>query len=163
MARAARRPIDRTKLLISGGFALGFVLVIAGLLTATTGRSALGLPPEVEQVSPGKGDSVLRQSEVMADLAPGYTGELVIDGRSLPVVEIGTTLVDPGQVASQDVEIPLSTRFDSGSNVLRYLPQEGAPIERLDPGPHEVKVVYWPIDEGRAGALSYTWDFNVSS
>ena len=162
MARAARRPFDRTKLLISGGFALGFVLVIAGLLSATTGRSALGLPAEVEQISPGRGDSVLRQSEVMADLAPGYTGELVIDGQTLPVVEVGTTLVDPGQVASQDVEIPRSTRFDSGSNILRYLPQEGAPIARFDPGPHEVKVVYWPIDEGRAGALSYTWQFDVS-
>jgi hypothetical protein len=162
MARAARRPIDRTKLLVSAGFALGFVLVIAGLLSATTGRSALGLPKEVEQISPGRGDSVLRQSEVMADLVPGYTGELVIDGQTLPVVEVGTTLVDPGQVASQDVEIPLSTRFDSGSNVLRYLPQEGAPIERFDPGPHEVKVVYWPIDEGRDAALSYTWQFDVS-
>jgi hypothetical protein len=159
MARRPRRPLNRTTLLISAGFALGLVLIIYGFAAATTGRSAQGLPDEVELVSPAPGDSVLRQTEIVADLAPGYTGELVIDNQTLPVVEVtGTLDAEPGQ----DVAIPLTTRFDPGSNVLRYLPQEGAPIPLLEQGPHEVRVVYWRIDEGRSGALSYTWQFDVS-
>ena len=159
MARRPRRPLNRTTLLISAGFALGLVLIIYGFAAATTGRNAQGFPAEVEVVSPAPGDSVLRQTEIVADLAPGYTGELVIDSETLPVVEVtGTLDAEPGQ----DVTIPLTTRFDPGSNVLRYLPQDGASITLLEQGPHEVRVVYWRIDEGREGALSYTWQFDVS-
>jgi hypothetical protein len=159
MASRPRRPINRTTLLISAGFALGFVLIIYGLAAATTGRTAQGLPDEVEFISPARGDSVLRQTEIIADLAPGYTGELVIDGDTLPVIEVTPTLgAEPGL----DVQIPLTTRFDPGSNVLRYLPQDGAPIPVFEQGTHEVRVVFWRIDEGREQALSYTWQFDVS-
>jgi hypothetical protein len=159
MSRRLRRPLDRSMLLVSLGFALGMVLIVFGLFSATTGRDAQGLPDEVEQISPARGDSVLRQTEIVADLAPGYTGELVIDGVALPVVEIQATLTpDP----SQDATVPLTTRFDPGSNVLRYLPQDGAPIPRFEQGTHDVSVVFWRIDEGRERARSYSWQFDVS-
>lgn len=160
MARGTRRPIDRTTLLISAGLAFGLVLIIAGLVSATTGREALGLPDQIERIAPGEGDSVLRQSEILVDLIPGQMGELVIDGQTLPVTEIvAAANPEPGQTVAND---DLVTRFDLGTNTLRFLPQEGAPIERLDPGPHTVKVVYWPIDVGRSAARSFTWQFDVS-
>ena len=46
--------------------------------------------------------------------------------------------------------------------MLRYLPQDGAPIPVFEQGTHEVRVVFWRIDEGREQALSYTWQFDVS-
>lgn len=160
MSRGRRRPIDRTMLLISAGLAIGFILIIAGLLSATTGRDALRLPDEIELVDPSPGDSVLGQSEILVDLVPGYTGELVIDGQTLPVVEIvAAANPEPGQDIAPDT---LVTRFDLGTNTLRFLPQEGAPIERLEQGPHTVKVVYWRIDEGPTAARSFTWQFDVS-
>jgi len=160
MARGSRRHVDRTTLLISAGLAIGFIFIIAGLLSATTGRDALGLPAEVEHVDPNPGDSVLRQSEILVDLVPGYTGELVIDGETLPVAEIVAAAdPEPGADVAADV---LVTRFDLGTNTLRFVPQEGAPIERFEQGTHTAKVVYWRIDEGRSAARSFTWQFDVS-
>jgi hypothetical protein len=160
MPSGRRRHLDKTNLLISAGFALGLALILAGLMSATTGRDAQGLPDEIERISPGKGDSVLRQTEILADLIPGYEGELVIDGQTLPVEEVvAESDPKPGESAAAGA---LTTTFDPGSNVLRYLPQDGAPIAQFAQGTHEVKVVYWRIDEGRAKALSYTWQFKVA-
>ena len=44
---------------------------------------------------------------------------------------------------------------------LEFRPSDGAQIEELTEGRHTATVIYWPIDEGRESARSYTWSFDV--
>ena len=155
-----RRPIDKGLLVASAVIALGLGLIALAFASATTGRAALGLPDPVERISPGKGDSVLRQAEIVADLAPGYTGRLVIDRKAIEVVEVAAAVnVRPGQQVNQGV---LVTKFDPGSNTLTYQPQEGAPIASFATGPHEVTVFYWKLTDP-ADVRSFTWQFSVTA
>jgi hypothetical protein len=156
---AIRRRVSIEKLLVSFGLALGVVLIVYGFATARTGRDAQGLPDEIESISPAKGDQVLRQSAIEVDLIPGYRGVLIIDGEELPVVDLeGSATAGPGETINADIT---ATKFEPGNNTLTYQPQKGAPIAQFATGPHEVKVVYWKIDEGRQAARSFTWQFEV--
>ena len=156
---AVRRKVSIEKLLVSAGLAIGVVLIVYGFATARTGRDAQGLPDEIESIAPAKGDQVLRQSTIEVDLVAGYRGVLVIDGQELPVVDLeSSATVEPGQSINSDVK---TTKFEAGNNTLTYQPQEGAPIAQFATGLHEVKVIYWKIDEGREASRSYTWQFEV--
>ena len=156
---AIRRKVSIEKLLVSAGLAIGLFLIIYGFATARTGRDAQGLPDEIESIAPAKGDQVLRQSTIEVDLIAGYRGVLVIDGQELPVVDLeSSATVEPGQSINSDVK---TTKFEPGNNTLTYQPQEGAPIAQFATGLHEVKVIYWKIEEGREASRSYTWQFEV--
>lgn len=155
-----RRPIDPKLMLASFGLAVGLALIVFGFGSARTGHDATGLPPEVELIFPQPGDRVLRQTSVLADLIPGYTGKLIIDDQDIGVVEVqAAEKVQPGQEVNGGIVV---TKFDLGSNTLTYEPQQGAPIAQFAPGPHRVKLVYWRIDLGPDSARSHTWEFNVT-
>jgi hypothetical protein len=159
MART-RRPLDKALLTASFVFALGLALIGFAFASAETGRDAQGLPEAIDLIAPESGDEVLRQSSVVADLAPGFEGRLIIDQRELETQVIAIEQeVEPGQQLNQDV---LVTRFDPGSGTLTYQPQEGAPIESFAAGTHEVTVIYWPITDPDA-ARSFTWQFRVTA
>jgi hypothetical protein len=99
------------------------------------------LPAAVEQVSPPGGDLDLRQITIAADLAPGYTGYLLLDGV---------------EVARDDLQIV------SALNSITLVPQPGSDYEALQPGPHCATVVYQTIgrpegeDDGR-----FRWCFKL--
>jgi hypothetical protein len=159
MART-RRPIDKGLLVASMALALGLFLVVFALNSATTGRAALGLPEAIDAISPAKNDEVLRQTAVVADLAPGYEGKLIIDRREIEVQTVAAeTNVQPNQQVNQDI---LVTKFDPGSGTLTFQPQEGAPIEAFATGTHEVKVIYWRLADPTQ-TRSYTWQFKVTA
>ncbi len=155
-----RRPLDRGLLVASMLLALGLGLVVTAFATASTGRDSDGLPDPIELVSPGPGDNVLRQTAVSVDLMAGHSGRLVIDGVELETVEVTATAeVEPGQDVGEDI---LVTRFDPGSRILTYQPQEGALIASFATGVHEVKVIYWNNAEPER-ARSFTWQFRVTA
>lgn len=159
MARQ-RRKIDRGLLVASLVLAAGLTMVGFAFATAETGRDAQGLPESIDLISPEQGDEVLRQTAVTADLAPGYEGQLVIDGRVIPVETISPQAeVEPGQDVGDDI---LVTRFDPGSGTLTYQPQEGAEIESFATGTHQVELIYWQrIEPDRK--RSFTWQFRVTA
>jgi hypothetical protein len=97
----------------------------------------------VEDVIPDNGSpSVLRQAEIGIDLAPGWTGELTINGIPIPDDQI---------------------RRNDPLNQLFFTPGEGKDIERLDAGVVVVQASIWrPVDgETRDDARQVSWSFKV--
>lgn len=156
-----RRTVTVERVVISLGLAIGLALVIIGLDAGTTGRDALGYPDEIVDVSPAPNDrQVLSQTEIIVDLIDGYEAVLVLDGIELPVTrleDIAGREVEPGQ----QLELPPTAIYDQGNSLVRFEPQEGAPVERYRTGVHEAKVVFWKIELGRSSARSFSWSFEV--
>ena len=156
------RKLSSTRMLMSGAIAVGVILIIAGLSVAQTGDDSLNLPSAIESLSPGNGDRVLRQSEVIVDFIDGFTGKLTIDG-----IEITTSRLDeltsggmqpkPGE----QVELPPNAIFDPGTYTLKFRPTENAPIEEFTQGSHRATVKYWLLEEGETKARTYSWEFSV--
>lgn len=155
------RRIDRSVAAVTAIVAIGFVIVLNGVLSGVTGDERVDLPPMVESIAPvPDAVQVLSQSNVFVDLAPDHTGVLVVDGIELETVnvdELGSLAIQPGQ----QVDLPPVTIYEPGNATLTFTPNEGAPIEEWTEGEHQVELVYWRIDEGRQRARSYTWTFSV--
>lgn len=158
-----RRRINVPMFLASLGIALGMVLIVIGFRSASVGRDAVRLPPEIEQLNPGDGDQVLRQSRIFVDLIGGYEGLLVVNGIELPVVRLDQLTTVDGQMPApgEQVELPPVVVYEPGNATLTFTPVEGAPIESFQPGLQQVTVVFWPIEEGRGSSRSYSWTFTV--
>jgi len=98
-------------------------------------------PPEaVESVFPKPGDRDLRQTAIYADLAPGYTGYLLIDGIEVPLDDI---------------------QFVDALNTVNFKPTDISDFARLSSGNHCVTVVYRLIGQPRDRSESYRWCFEV--
>lgn len=155
------RRLDRVTVLMLVALLVGFILVVRGVLVGITGDEQANLPEFIEAVEPVP-DAVQapNQSNVFVDLAPGFTGVLVIDGIEIETVDIGQLGeidVEPGQ----QVDVPPVTRFEPGNSTLTFTPSPGAPITEFEDGEHTVDVVYWRIEDGRQFARTFTWSFNV--
>lgn len=159
--RPRRRKITVERAVVSGGIAVGLLLVVIGLNAGTTGRDALGYPDEIVDISPAPNDrQVLSQTEIVVDLLDGFEAVLVLDGIELPVTrleDVAGRLVEPGQ----QVDLPPTAIYDQGNSLIRFAPREGAPIERFRVGTHQAKVLFWKIELGRNAARSYSWTFEV--
>ncbi len=157
MGAVARRPLDLRRLGASLLIAGALALIIYGFASAETGNEAVEInDPAVERVVPSPGALVLRQSQVGADLAPGYRGVLIIDGNELP-----TDDMQPAGAASSAGPIT-GAQFDPALNTVLYLPREGAVLPEFAPGEHHITVVYWKMDETRDQARQFDWTFKVS-
>ena len=159
-----KRRFDRGLLVASLAIAVGLILVIFGVTTALTGNDGIDRPDAIESVQPVENAvQVLQQERVVVDLEPGYEARLIIDGIELPTTVIGQSDVDPFEqpAPGQQVELPTTAVFDPGNNVISFQPVEGAPIESFSEGLHDVRVIFWRIEEGPEQALSYRWEFNV--
>ena len=156
-----RRRVDRVLLLASMAIAAGVVAIAFGVIVSVTGDDRSPLPDDLESVAPvPDAVQVLSQSQIIVDLVSGYTGVLIVDGIELETVnldELGSITVEPGK----QVDVPPVTVYEPGNATLTFTPSEGAAIEELDSGLHEVSVVYWRVTEGRQRADSYRWTFNV--
>lgn len=156
-----RRRITIERVVISGGIAVGLLLVWMGLDAGTTGRDALGYPDAIVDISPAPNDrQVLSQTEILVDLQDGYEAVLVLDGIELPVTrleDIAGRVAEPGQ----QIELPPTAIYDQGNSLIRFEPREGAPVERYRVGVHQAQVVFWKIEIGRQSARSFTWSFEV--
>jgi hypothetical protein len=117
--------------------AVGGLVFVA---TSPTGDSGPAKPDAVEAVSPQGGDLDLRQATIAADLAPGYTGYLLVDGV---------------EVAEDDLQ-----HVDALNQVI-LRPTEDSDLRELSPGPHCVTVVYRHIGEPRDQSSSFRWCFSL--
>ena len=145
------------------GIAVGLVLIGMGLSGGTTGREAQKLPTAIEDINPGPGDEVLRQSQVFIDFIDGYDAELTIDGVVLPVTrldELSANGATPKPGAQ--VDIPPTAIYDPGNYTISYMPQEGAPITEFTQGMHSATVTYWKVIDGRTKSKSFSWEFEVN-
>ena len=163
-AERPKRRVDRGLLIASLVIAVGLVLVVFALTTALTGNDGIDRPEAIESIQPVENAvQVLQQERVVVDLLPGYEARLVIDGIELPTTVIGQSDVDPFEqpAPGQQVDLPTTAVFDPGNAVISFQPVEGALIESFTEGIHEVRVIYWRIEDGPEQALSYRWEFNV--
>jgi hypothetical protein len=155
------RRLDRKLLAASLAIAVGLVLVGFALTQAVTGDDVTNLPDAIESITPAPDAvQVLRQTQVIVDLAEGHEGELTVDGVVLPTIrldELASLDVEPGQ----QIEVPPGAVFEPGNATLTFTPGDGAPITEFAPGAHTVSVIYWKSVDGRGTARTYSWTFTV--
>jgi len=116
---------------------------VGGIVFAFSGPSGDDVqkkPAGVESVFPEGGDLELRQVSVVADLAPGYTGYLGIDGNEVP---------------EDDIQIV------DALNTVTLKPQPGSDFATFQPGNHCATVYYRRIGEPRETSSSYRWCFRL--
>ena len=101
--------LDPKLLLASMGISAGIVLFVMGLNTGLTGRDATNLPDAIENISPGQGERVLRQSQIIVDFIDGYEATMFIDGIELPTTRLDE-LVTSGTVPAPGAQIPRAAR-----------------------------------------------------
>jgi hypothetical protein len=140
---ARRSPPPRSALARSIVLSVIVAVAVAGLVyvaTEPSGDDEPPLPSAVEAVSPEAGAQNLRQTTIAADLAPGYTGYLLMDGVEVPRDDL--------QVVDALNQVILRPTEDSDYRVLR-------------PGPHCATVVYRKIGDRLDESSSYRWCFSV--
>ncbi len=143
--------------------ACGLFAIIWAVTSAITGTDGIDRPDAIERLSPVENaQQVVQQEQVVVDLQFGYEAALVIDGIELPTARIGEFVgdLDPENAGVQ-VEAPPTAVFDPGNARIEFRPGRDALIESFSEGRHEVQVIYWKVEEGRANALSYRWSFDV--
>jgi hypothetical protein len=149
--------IDRRRLGLSLIVAVALVALWIGVTSADTGDSGLGpTDPAIEAVSPAPDELVLRQTQVVVDLAPGYRGELYIDGQQIPVVD-AINDAQPGRTPADRID----GVFDPALNTITFTPTVGATIEEFAPRAHQVTVTYWKLAESPDQARNFSWSFRV--
>ncbi len=116
---------------------------VGGLVFAFSGptqESGPGRPEAIESVFPVSGNLELRQVAIFADLAPGYTGYLAIDGNEVPEDQV---------------------QFVDALNTLTLKPGPDNDFGALEPGNHCATVFYYQIGQPRVNAVSYRWCFRL--
>ncbi len=118
-------------------------VAVGGIVFAFSGPTQTDddeLPPAVEAVFPVSGNLELRQVEIVADLAPGYTGYLAIDGNEVP---------------EDDIQIVPAL------NRVSLKPGPGSDFATLEPGQHCATVFYRQIGQPRTNSTAYRWCFRL--
>jgi hypothetical protein len=141
MIAAAQRRIVTGALLL---LALA-ILVYGGTQKADAPLEASQLDPAVEMFTPVQDSSGnLRQAEIGIDLAPGWTGDLVINGVNIPEDQL---------------------RRNEPLNQFFFQPGQGKEISKLPPGLVTATAIIWqPLNGGSrtVGSHSVTWRFSVA-
>jgi hypothetical protein len=147
----------RQQVVLTLVLAAGLFLIVAGFRAGQTGDADTRITdPAIEKLIPSPGDLVLRQGEVGIDLAPGFAGQLAIDGKSIATHEVGESQTPTA------FDTNLDARFDPGNGTVLFTPRAGAPIEAFSPGKHTIVVTYWRVTEGKEQAKTFSWQFSVS-
>jgi hypothetical protein len=155
-----KTPRNARRLAISTVVGLGLALIVVGLGQAVTGRDAQRLPDEIATITPGPGDTVLRQSQISVDFFDPYDAVLIVDGIELPVTRLDDVISGPGvPKPGSQIDLPPTAIYDAGNFTISFTPQEGAPVEQLKQGLHKATVIYWKIDESRNESKFFTWEF----
>lgn len=146
----------RTKVVVVVVLAVAIAALVLGYLTTAdgdddgaevTGAPGLGQrdPDGVDALIPPDGSEVLGQEQIGIDLAPGWTGELLL----LPGNGQATTLPDD-QLETDEL------------NRTTFTPGEGKAIERLS-GDYCIAATIWDRVEGRdATQRTVNWCFSAT-
>jgi hypothetical protein len=98
-------------------------------------------PPAVVAVSPGNGDTDVRQTTLFAELRAEFDGELSFDGQAIPKDQL-------------DV-------IQTGNVRLSFTPGPGKAITSFAAGHRCATVSYFPRAEGAASITNYSWCFTL--
>ena len=135
----ARRLVITALLAVAGG------LLWWGATLETDPAPPSTLDAAVEVLTPMRGAvGVIRQSPIGIDLAPGWTGDLRINGVDIPEDQL--------------------TRNDP-LNIFYFLPGQGKEIEEVPPGRVVATAIIWRPLQGESretGSRSVTWTFTVA-
>ena len=118
---------------------VAFAVIVIGAVLLTPSGDAPRLPDAVDDYSPRDGALVLRQTQLVIDLQPGYDIDLRIDGVGIPDIEL-------------DV-VPETGRFV-------WVPGPGKMFEEWAPGFHAIEVT-WDRTSGLPDPGSLRWSFRV--
>lgn len=121
--------------------ALGLALaaVIAGAVIFAPSGTSPTLPDAVESYSPIDGATVLRQTQLVIDLRPGFTISLTVDGVPIPPTEISVV---------------------EANGLFTWTPGPEQTFPDWAPGFHTVEVT-WQKVTGRPEPGSLRWSFRV--
>ncbi len=122
--------------LIAAAAVAGVVFAFSGP-TQDTGPKR---PEAIQAVFPVGGNLELRQVAIVADLAPGYTGYLAIDGVEVPEDQV---------------------QFVDALNTLTLRPGPGSDFAAFEAGNHCATVFYRQIGQPRTSSASYRWCFRL--
>jgi hypothetical protein len=98
-------------------------------------------PPAIVAISPGEGDTDIRQTTVFAEIDSAFDGELSINGHVIP----------------KDQE----TRIQTGNTRIGFTPGKDKDFSSFPAGRNCAAIRYWPISEGEASSSTYSWCFNL--
>jgi hypothetical protein len=113
------------------------LIVLAARIGGVTGHCP-GQPKAIEAVTPACGSAALQLDTVSVDLAPGYEGQLEINGIAVPVQTV------------------------SALNLIEFKPGQGKEIEQLPADFNQARVTYWRSDLGPDQSNSFVWTFRVN-
>lgn len=121
------------------GLGLALIAVIVFTVVLFPDADEVRLPTAVEAVAPGDGDTVLRQTDLVIDMALGYEIEVYIDQVLVPLEEFATI---------------------EATGTYTWVPGPGKTFEEWSPGLHRVLIRY----ERTAGGVDFgelRWVFRV--
>jgi hypothetical protein len=135
-----RRRVLFGRIGVAALIAFALYLLISGVSENHTPTSAL--PRGLESVAPANlATNVPSQSTIVADLAFGDTGVLVINGREIPLDQLD---------------------YERATGVLSFTPGPDREFTKLPGSDVRVVVIFWPEQGSReADAREYAWTFNV--
>ncbi len=113
-------------------------VVVAAVVFTPSGRTP-DLPDALDSYSPADGATVLRQTDLVIDLGPGYAIDLIVDGTPIPDAELGI--------------VEETGRFT-------WQPGPGKTFEEWTPGFHAIEVT-WDRVTGLPDPGSLRWRFRV--
>jgi hypothetical protein len=115
----------------------------------------------VTVLSPGDGAKALRQTQVGADLLPGYDGRLTINGLAIPEEEM-EGVVDPSSPEAQLLPTDQAGQLrPNNRNRVYFAPGPGKVIEKLPQGQTTITVTYFKDGLPTVGRGSLTWTIDV--
>jgi hypothetical protein len=130
---------------ILGVVGLIVVLVAVALTNANTDGGTANLSPAIEALIPAPGTQQPQQSSVGVDLVPGWTAELEIAGRAIPL----------DQMDSFD---PLLGRPDNPLGLVLFNPGPGKEFEVLPPDQVCVVAQLTQLDGDGRGVQRWCFD-----
>lgn len=116
-------------------------LFAVAVLVDRSNPGSASLPTAIQAIAPEAGSNVLSQTDVLVDLAVGYTAEIDINGFTIPESQLFRV---------------------TGLNSLSYEPRPGKVVPSLRADQNCVTVNYWLIAQGPESSQTYTWCFDAS-
>ena len=109
----------------------------------------------VRQV-PGPGDRVLSQTEVGAELKPGYDGRLLINGIEVPEAQMSGAL-DPTSPDARTFGVRPNNR-----NQVFFKPGPGKVVDKFPGREVSISVRFWREADGPSRSRMITWQFSIT-
>ena len=127
----------RVTLLLLGLLFVG--VVVATVLVLPSGQ-ATSLPDQVQRVSPANGEFVLRQTELLVQMLPGYRAHITANDVAIPDNDVG---------------------YSEPTGIHVFIPGPGKAFEEWPPGFVIVDIV-WDTVSGIPDPGSMRWTFRTA-